>query len=88
LLLLARRALEVTPTRTLFLVERHAREFPASTFIEEREALAIEALARASRPAEAKRRERTFQARFPNSAYRRRLASVLRPPFVVQDAVD
>jgi hypothetical protein len=88
LLLQARRALEVTPTRALLLIEQHAREFPASAFIEEREALAIEALARASQPAEAKRRERTFEARFPHSAYLRRLASVLRPPIVVQDAVD
>jgi hypothetical protein len=62
------------------LLERHAREFPRSTFQEEREALAIEALAGVGKHQQAALRARRFFAAFSDSAYRRRLEAVLAVP--------
>ncbi len=46
----------------------HAREFPASQLVEEREVLAIQALAAADRLVDARRRASAFRIAFPKSA--------------------
>jgi hypothetical protein len=53
--------------RALKLLAMHAKEYPASTLSEEREALAVKSLARAGRLAEAKTRLAQFEAQFPGS---------------------
>ena len=48
-------------------VETHAQRYPNSVLLEEREALAIKALASAGRYAEAKTRAARFRTRYPQS---------------------
>lgn len=48
-------------------LDSHAREFPSSQLAEEREVLAIQALASANRTNEARQRAASFRARFPKS---------------------
>ena len=55
-------------TAALSSVDNHAREFPASQLAEEREVLAIQALASAGRLPEARRRGAAFRTSFPKSA--------------------
>jgi hypothetical protein len=51
----------------LAAVDTHAREFPRSQLAQEREVIAIQALAAAGRVPEAKRRAAAFRAAFPGS---------------------
>jgi hypothetical protein len=51
----------------LSALDEHARRFPRGELAEEREALAVQALARASRGEEARRRADRFEARYPRS---------------------
>ena len=48
-------------------LDTHAREFPSSQLAEEREVLAIQALASAGRASEARKRAAAFRTRFVNS---------------------
>jgi hypothetical protein len=73
LLLDARRALETRPAETLDLVTRHRQQFPQSAFAQEREVLAIKALKKLGRHADATRLEKGFVEAHPHSAYRRTL---------------
>jgi hypothetical protein len=73
----ARAALAHAPARTLGLATEHAQRFPDGTFAEEREALAIEALVRLGREPAARARAHALGARFPLSAYARRIESLL-----------
>jgi hypothetical protein len=57
------------PARTLALAEAGQRAFPASTHVEEREALAIQALVRLHRLPEARARAERFVSRYPRGAY-------------------
>ena len=68
---------EVTrdPARALELVDRHAREFP-SVLDEEREVIAIDALLRAGRRADARTRAHRFLATHPQSPYGARLTAL------------
>jgi hypothetical protein len=76
----ARRLLATDPGRALALTEASAREVPKSQFAEERSAIAIEALQRLGRLSEAEARLESFEQRFPESLYRRRLrARVVAP---------
>ncbi|MBX3207160.1 MAG: hypothetical protein KF764_19085 [Labilithrix sp.] len=50
-------------------LEEHARRFPRGHLMEEREALAIQALANAGRGRDARARAATFRARWPESVY-------------------
>ena len=50
-------------------LDEHARRFPKARLEEEREALAIQALANAGRPEDARVRARTFRERWPKSVY-------------------
>ena len=60
------------PSRALELATRHAVLYPAGTMVEEREAIAIEALMRLGRD-EGRARFDEFVVRFPRSSYRPRL---------------
>ena len=73
----ARRALPQNPRGTLELTRRHAREFPRGVLVQEREALAVDALARVGRTSEARKRAERFLRAYPRSAQRARVESVL-----------
>jgi hypothetical protein len=55
-------------TAALSAADTHAREFPSSQLAEEREVLAIQALAAANRSPEARRRAAVFRMTYPKSA--------------------
>jgi hypothetical protein len=74
----ARRALATEPERALSFVEQHRREFENGILAEEREVLAVEALAALGRRAEAERRASQFRARWSASPYRTRIDAALR----------
>ncbi len=61
----------------LELAERHATLYRSATMIEEREAIAIEALARLHRADAAAARFARFQTAYPRSSYRHRLERLL-----------
>jgi len=53
----------------LAVLARHTREFPNGTFVEEREALAVQALAQTGDVAGAKARGERFRRRYPRSLF-------------------
>lgn len=65
----ARSALSSEPSLSLQLVEKARQSFPKSSFGQEREFIAISALYKLGRRAEAGARERAFRGRHPRSAY-------------------
>jgi hypothetical protein len=70
----AQRALVAQDARTaLAHAERHAAQFPFGMMVEEREAIAIEALARLGRREDARARFERFRASHARSSYRHRL---------------
>jgi hypothetical protein len=75
----AQRALRTDPAAALALTDEDARQFPAGALTQEREFVAIEALAALGRRGDATTRADTFRARFPDSAHLRRLDLLLRP---------
>lgn len=75
LLLQARRALATDPARALELADAHARRFPRGTLAQEREVLAVRALAALGRHEQARARAARFEARYPGSTH---LAAVRR----------
>lgn len=79
LLFRARRILVADPARALALAAAHDARFRQSSFAEEREALAIEALARVGKLDEASTRSASFALRYPRSVYRERLRVLLAP---------
>jgi hypothetical protein len=80
LLLKARHDLPTDPAATLAITQQHARLFPGSDFAEEREVLAIEALAHLGRSSEARGRLDLFSQRFPRSIHIGRLGALLDRP--------
>lgn len=70
----AQTALASDPTAALAHAERHAARFPRGVLLEEREAIAIEALVGLDRLDDARARFARFVAAFPRSGYRVRLA--------------
>ena len=74
----AHRALSQAPAETRRWAAEHARLYPDGTFVQERETLIIEALAREGRVAEAADLAARFRARFAGSTYLQRIDSVLR----------
>jgi hypothetical protein len=50
-------------------IDKHARDFPAGRLVEEREALAVQALMLAGRGDEARSRGERFHRRFPRSIF-------------------
>ncbi|MEP7052434.1 MAG: hypothetical protein ABJB12_18850 [Pseudomonadota bacterium] len=67
----ARRDLAASPAAALALTTQHAARFPHGVLTQEREVIAIEALRRLGRGAEADRRAAAFARAFPGSAHRR-----------------
>jgi hypothetical protein len=77
----AQEALSRDPARALDLVRDHERKFDAGLLVQEREVIAVEALARLGRTKEAEARAAAFHARFPRSAHGRRIDVLLRKSF-------
>lgn len=73
----AQASLATDPRAALALVNAHERQFPNGTLVEECETIAIEALLRLGRHADAESRARRFNERFPASLQRRRLDILL-----------
>lgn len=71
----ARGALGQSPSLALSLANQHRARYPSGVLAEEREVIAIEALKRLGRTAEAERRIEAFSRRYPGSAYRKKLDS-------------
>ena len=69
----ARGALKSDPARTLARANEAARRYPRGMLVQEREVLAIQALRRLGRSAEADRRAAAFAKAFPGSAFQRKL---------------
>lgn len=75
----AQAALRSSPSRALELTEEHRRTFGSGPLSQEREVIAIDALVRMGSMDAARRRADGFRARYPSSAYVRRI-DVLVPP--------
>lgn len=73
----SRASLRRDPAAALALTEQHVREYPAGLFVEERELLAIQALLKQRRDAEAVQRAERFVAEQPASAYAVRIREML-----------
>ncbi len=67
------------PARALAFTDQHRRRFGEGTLAQEREVVAIDALVRLGRGADARARADAFRARWPRSAHLRRI-DVLVPP--------
>lgn len=66
------------PSQALDIVERHVRDYPQGRLVEEREAIAIRALVKASRYDEARERAARFQARYARSVAAPAVSAALR----------
>lgn len=73
----AQAALARTPGAALSIVAEHERAFPHGALTQEREVVAIDALLRLNRRAEAEARAARFHQRFPGSAHGRRVDVLL-----------
>jgi hypothetical protein len=73
----AHEAMAAEPHRALALTAQHARRFPRGMLVQEREVIAIEALAHMGRVDRARQRATTFFQTYPNSAYRGRVNAAL-----------
>jgi hypothetical protein len=67
------------PAAALALAEEGSRRFPRGLFAQEREAIAIGALFRVGRAAEASARARAFLAAYPRSSFAERIEKLTRP---------
>jgi hypothetical protein len=74
----AQRVLRSDPAAALALAESHRARFERGSLAQEREMLAIEALLRLERRAQAERRARVFAQRYPQSSHGPRLRDLLR----------
>jgi hypothetical protein len=73
----AQAALSRNPALALSLCEQHRAWFPRGMLVQEREVIAIEALTRSGRRAEAGTRATRFLKAFPRSAYRSKVLSLV-----------
>jgi hypothetical protein len=69
----ARTALKSDPARALQKANETAQHYPHGVLVQEREVLAIQALRKLGRNAEADRRAAAFGKAFPGSAFQRKL---------------
>jgi hypothetical protein len=74
----AQRVLRSEPAAALALAQEHRARFERGALAQEREMLAIEALLRLERRAQAERRARAFTQRYPQSSHGPRLRDLLR----------
>jgi hypothetical protein len=75
----ARRALADHPAQALHFTDEHLRRFTQGMLVQEREAIAVEALVHLGRTDDAKLRAQAFFASFPGSPYRGRVERALTP---------
>lgn len=75
----AQAQLKSNPARALALTHEHRRQFPRGALAQEREVIAIDALARLGQGSEAQKRARDFDERYPGSAHRRKVESATKP---------
>ncbi|HMJ14286.1 MAG TPA: hypothetical protein VK524_22880 [Polyangiaceae bacterium] len=75
----AQAVLKSNPSRALALTQEHRRRFPKGALVQEREVIAIDALARLGRGGEASTRARNFDEQYPGSAHHRRIESATKP---------
>ncbi|AKU95634.1 hypothetical protein AKJ09_02298 [Labilithrix luteola] len=73
----AQAAVASDPARALAVAAEHARAYPAGAFVQEREVIAVEALARLGRIDEAWKRAVELVRRFPGTPYATRLERAL-----------
>lgn len=73
----AHAAVSSNPDHALSLTAEHSRRFARGMLVQEREVIAVEALARLGRTDEARARATMFHSNYPNSAYRRRIDAAL-----------
>ena len=76
----ARSALSGNPAAALALTERHRSLYPRGSFVQERELIAITALARLGQTAAAQDRAARFRASYPRSAYLKQIDRVVGAP--------
>ncbi|MDF2694900.1 MAG: hypothetical protein K0S65_3283 [Labilithrix sp.] len=74
----AQGTLVTDPARALQMLQEHPTRFPRAVLVQEREVMAIDALARLGRIDEARARAKTFVAQYPRSAHESRIASILK----------
>jgi hypothetical protein len=77
LLARAQRALRDDPAQAIELTNLHAKAYPTGAFIEEREAIGIEAMIATGQVSLAQERGRAFLSRHKSSAYAARVARLL-----------
>lgn len=73
----AQAAVGSDPARALAAAAEHARVYPSGAFVQEREVIAVEALARLGRTDEAWKRAAALVQRFPGTPYATRLERAL-----------
>ena len=73
----AQRSLASNPAETLRRCDEHARTFANGTLVQEREVLAIDALLRLGRRADAEARAARFRRAYPRSGHLRRIDALL-----------
>lgn len=73
----AQSSLNSNPTRALALADEHPSRFPAGVLAQEREVIAIDALVKLHRTAEARTRAAAFRTRYPSSAHLGRVLSAV-----------
>ncbi|HWZ90692.1 MAG TPA: hypothetical protein VNW92_17650 [Polyangiaceae bacterium] len=71
----ARSELASNPAHALQLTAEHAKNYPGGILAQEREVIAIAALRRLGRTAEAEQRAEVFDRTYPNSAHQRSVAA-------------
>lgn len=74
----AQAALKTDPARAMALVHEHSRRFPNGGLAQEREVIAVEALARLGRLSEAEQRADGFKERYRGSMHQRKVGEALK----------
>lgn len=77
MLLEAQRTLATDPQQALSILRRATAQHGDAGLVQEREALAIDALVRLGKRREAEARAQRFFARYPTSSYARRVRQIL-----------
>ena len=67
------------PERAVAQLERHRAQFPDGLLVEERDAMMVEALAKASRTSEARALAESFRAKYPGSLFAGTVDSAVAP---------
>jgi len=76
----AQQALKSDPRRALELTRRHKQLYPQGSLSQEREVIAIEALARLDKTSSAHERAEAFSEKYPESAHQKKVDTTLKPP--------